>query len=291
MPASNTIAARPVPANNVATAVDSDAVPTSDVPVRKRPLIRTYGKRAAPRAEPEEPPVKKRRTESTEDAASSPTLASSPPKISNPEPLPKKGSILSFFKPVSSTSKNATRLSECALSTLTPPPSSPITPSGRKRGGPATKLNSERQARALKSEKQPLPRSGPEEQQEEDVDAESDDDETARHARTNGQDDRGVLRELSPDRLNGIPKPPDHGDKRGKKRLKRQSTKDMKQTTLSLAIDPKPGFTICRECDVLYNPLNESDRQEHKKRHAAYLRKKKAAESKKKAAAAANLLD
>jgi len=44
--------------------------------------------------------------------------------------------------------------------------------------------------------------------------------------------------------------------------------------TLSLAINPGPGFTVCKDCDVLYNPLNEKDRKEHKKQHAAHVRAK-----------------
>jgi len=59
-----------------------------------------------------------------------------------------------------------------------------------------------------------------------------------------------------------------------KTRLGKRSRKEMVQTTLSLSINPGPGFNICNECGVLYNPLNEKDRLEHKKQHAAYLRNK-----------------
>ncbi|KAM7186450.1 hypothetical protein V8F20_011385 [Naviculisporaceae sp. PSN 640] len=57
-----------------------------------------------------------------------------------------------------------------------------------------------------------------------------------------------------------------------KKKKKKQ--KELVQTTLSLAINPGPGFTICKDCGILYNHLNENDRKEHKRRHAAYVRGK-----------------
>lgn len=51
--------------------------------------------------------------------------------------------------------------------------------------------------------------------------------------------------------------------------------KEMTQTTLSLSVQKEPGFTICGVCDLLYNPLNEKDRKEHSKRHAAFSRSKR----------------
>ncbi|GAB1317494.1 hypothetical protein MFIFM68171_07704 [Madurella fahalii] len=65
----------------------------------------------------------------------------------------------------------------------------------------------------------------------------------------------------------------DQGLKVGKPPEKR-SARDMTQTTLSLSVQKDPGFTICTVCDILYNPLNEKDRREHKRRHAAYSRTK-----------------
>lgn len=55
---------------------------------------------------------------------------------------------------------------------------------------------------------------------------------------------------------------------------RKKKHKDLVQTTLSLAINPGPGFMICKECGILYNHLNENDRKEHKRRHAAYVRGK-----------------
>ncbi len=51
--------------------------------------------------------------------------------------------------------------------------------------------------------------------------------------------------------------------------------REMTQTTLSLSVQKEPGFTICGVCDLLYNPLNEKDRKEHNRRHAAFSRNKK----------------
>ncbi|KAK0625209.1 hypothetical protein B0T17DRAFT_617326 [Bombardia bombarda] len=59
-----------------------------------------------------------------------------------------------------------------------------------------------------------------------------------------------------------------------KKRLGKRFARDMVQTTLSLSTKRDPGFTICKDCGILYNPLNEKDRKEHKKQHAAHARTK-----------------
>ncbi|KAK0712981.1 hypothetical protein B0T26DRAFT_350079 [Lasiosphaeria miniovina] len=55
-------------------------------------------------------------------------------------------------------------------------------------------------------------------------------------------------------------------------RSRKRCAKDMVQTTLSLSVNPDPGFTVCKDCGILYNPLNEKDRKEHKTRHAAHAR-------------------
>jgi hypothetical protein len=57
-------------------------------------------------------------------------------------------------------------------------------------------------------------------------------------------------------------------------KLGKRQTKERVQMTLSLAINPGPGFTVCKDCGILYNPLNEKDRKEHKKQHAAHVRAK-----------------
>jgi hypothetical protein len=65
--------------------------------------------------------------------------------------------------------------------------------------------------------------------------------------------------------------------KRGKTRPGKRPPRDMTQTTLSLSIQKESCFTVCAVCDILYNPLNEKDRKEHNRRHAAYARKQKRA--------------
>lgn len=65
------------------------------------------------------------------------------------------------------------------------------------------------------------------------------------------------------------------GKPRIKERLDKRPAKDMTQTTLSLSVHKEPGFTMCSVCDILYNPLNEKDRREHNRRHAAFSRNKK----------------
>lgn len=65
------------------------------------------------------------------------------------------------------------------------------------------------------------------------------------------------------------------GRSRIKKRLDKRPAKDMTQTTLSLSVHKEPGFTMCSVCDILYNPLNEKDRRDHSRRHAAFSRNKK----------------
>lgn len=98
--------------------------------------------------------------------------------------------------------------------------------------------------------------------------------------RSNTSDDNPALHEIGASNLNqqqpdvyiSNTRQPDFTSG-GKKRARRPK-KDLVQTTLSLAINPGPGFTICKDCGILYNPLNENDRTEHKRRHAAHVRSK-----------------
>jgi hypothetical protein len=53
------------------------------------------------------------------------------------------------------------------------------------------------------------------------------------------------------------------------------STKAKVQTTLSLSVGNEPGFRICKDCNMLYNPLNEKDRKDHAREHAASSRRKR----------------
>jgi hypothetical protein len=55
---------------------------------------------------------------------------------------------------------------------------------------------------------------------------------------------------------------------------KRRAAKATVQTTLNLSMADEPGFIICKDCEILYNPLNEKDRKDHARRHAAVIRRK-----------------
>ncbi|KAK3937159.1 hypothetical protein QBC46DRAFT_393410 [Diplogelasinospora grovesii] len=56
------------------------------------------------------------------------------------------------------------------------------------------------------------------------------------------------------------------------KKKKRQK-KEMMQMTLNVSRTTDPGFTLCKDCGILYNHLNQKDRQEHSRRHAAWVRR------------------
>lgn len=83
-----------------------------------------------------------------------------------------------------------------------------------------------------------------------------------------------ALSEVAANRINQDTTPPITTTNGKKKKAGKHAAKEKVQTTLSLAMNPGPGFTICKECGVLYNHLNEKDRKEHKKQHAAHVRSK-----------------
>jgi hypothetical protein len=62
-------------------------------------------------------------------------------------------------------------------------------------------------------------------------------------------------------------------DDRTRKRKRRRE--ELTQTTLSLSLTEDAGFQICDVCHILYNPLNDKDRKEHSRRHAAFIRSAK----------------
>jgi hypothetical protein len=88
-----------------------------------------------------------------------------------------------------------------------------------------------------------------------------------------GAEPKPILADGTSDRWSGPSRLAGEGAGKGGKLGKRQ-TKERVQMTLSLAINPGPGFTVCKDCGILYNPLNEKDRKEHKKQHAAHVRAK-----------------
>lgn len=88
---------------------------------------------------------------------------------------------------------------------------------------------------------------------------------------------RTLVENLKPSSLNGIvPTDIDTAEEgfKVKHKGKRRVRKSTVQTTLALSMKDDAGFTICKDCDMLYNPLNEKDRKDHARGHAAALRKK-----------------
>ncbi|KAI0381271.1 hypothetical protein F5Y04DRAFT_79430 [Hypomontagnella monticulosa] len=241
---------------------------------RTRPL-RTYGKRTSS-TDIVEPVSKKRRVEAINtnvplegdaELMRSPSAPLPSPAPSLPQPA-KKGTIMSYFKVVSPapniTMHKSETPSESTILSSTPP-SSPPPPNlpRKKRRRLTTRVTS---------------RATSEDSKTEDV-MEGDDE--------NGQpdvvDDESILRkrrmealsDASPDTLNRLPTNPKRLDagKRGWGTVQGLKLATV-QTTLSLAIDEK-GFTECKECNMLYNPLHKQDAKFHARQHAAMLKAKK----------------
>ena len=268
------------PPDGVQPETTSSAQPNA----RKRPL-RTYGKRSAQSREPESaPPSKKQRLEDVRAENEGTTEPRRQPlQAPRPQPPPKRGSIMSYFKPVPPRSSSpATPSSAPAKTIITPPPSSPIPFSkARKRrrlttrptivvegcsalgSGLVTPTTEDDAGHEHAGYESPSP-------------DRNRDDAPLPPTDTDGQP--GVLADTPPHTLNSLGAPSTAVQKPGnqsqRKKAGKRSVKDLVQTTLSLSTNPGPGFTICNECGVLYNPLNEKDRKDHKRQHAAHVRRK-----------------
>ncbi|KAK3947333.1 hypothetical protein QBC32DRAFT_91216 [Pseudoneurospora amorphoporcata] len=231
---------------------------------RKKP-IRTYGRRsvaaAAAAAKQDSKPSTPRQLSPQNTPApelpppSSPTTV--PTSVECPKPT-KSGSILSYFKakpktpaPPSKATTPAPSATEELISTPPSPPPSSTAQRKRRRLTTRPTLDGEH-------------------------DGENQD--TKRRNHQNGDE--------TPEAGHGTPigtpsassqTEPDSKQSVGKKKraAKTPPTKEMVQTTLSLAIgEPKPQFIVCKECSMLYNHLNDKDRRDHKRVHAAYIRSK-----------------
>ncbi|KAB5542457.1 hypothetical protein GE09DRAFT_243070 [Coniochaeta sp. 2T2.1] len=261
---------------------------------RKRPLLRTYGRRAQPLPDSDsEPPRKKRgvghnkvlENRSTEEEAqkeNSPPSSPRLPKLPAPSPAPvavKKGSILAFFKPVpvaTSSSALPSRISsdatQDAVAPSSPPSSPPVMPrTVRKRRRLMTRIHlpsGRKDDDAVEEEE-----SEGNEQEETDVQATTEEGDKKNSLAKPAHP--SVSQELHSALLNSAgasdSQTPQDGLK-AKHEGKRRVPKATVQTTLN--ISDKPGFTICKDCDMLYNPLNEKDRKDHARRHAATMRRK-----------------
>ncbi|KAK3384981.1 hypothetical protein B0H63DRAFT_501146 [Podospora didyma] len=242
----------------------------------KRPL-RTYSRRAV--------------SDRNSDRNSQPTMSTGPklpdatlrgpsgtepplPKLhclATPE-RPKKASILSYFRPIVPVSSGPSTAASLEATETIPAPQSPSPPAPdrRKRRRLTTRpLISEGAGGQVDSNDQNPPNSKDEDDGENPTKRDHQslpdaNDQLGGASSNKEQQGRHDSTPHMPDQAGA----PHTGPKRPDKRI----TKEMVQTTLSLSIAPHAGFTVCKDCGILYNPLNEKDRMEHKKRHAAHVR-------------------
>ncbi|KAI0179821.1 hypothetical protein GGR52DRAFT_214630 [Hypoxylon sp. FL1284] len=229
-------------------------------------IIRTYSKRAAS-AETTEPSSKKRRIDNdTSKDVSSESLRKTSTRQPSPDLPPsrgaKKGAITNYFKIIpsvsSSTPPPSEPFSEPIESTDTPPSSQPMTYQQKKRRRLTTRI---------------APRSASEDPNTADSTAEESEKEGSNEAgsKSSPMGPKSALSDTASDTLNQAAptkrKRLDAG-KRGRE------SKPAVQTTLSLS-NQERGFTECKVCNMLYNPLHKQDAKYHAKRHATILKAKK----------------
>ncbi|KAH6970089.1 hypothetical protein DER45DRAFT_590453 [Fusarium avenaceum] len=232
---------------------------------RAKPL-RTYGKRSIRDDFPKESITKKRRVSSegaspeTSISKNTNTTAQPLPKIviaetkettestTNTDKLtanpPKKGSIMSFFKPLPSSSSTAASSPKSdEPQPETTPPSSPPQP---------TRIETRKKPRLLRFRGTSLPV----------LDDKNTEDDQTELAEARDSSSRSAIRESSLNRESST------GDvKPGKKAKAKPSTV---QTTLNLSA--QAAFSECKICNTVWNPLYPDDVKFHTKQHAAVLR-------------------
>ncbi|KAK4161910.1 hypothetical protein QBC43DRAFT_322996 [Cladorrhinum sp. PSN259] len=244
------------PSTSPAEAQVIDTTSSSPRP-RKRPL-RTYGRQSSlskKQTEPE-PITKRRKVRLDENAPATheteqqlPLLPAAPPSSSieiaqPPKPQGKRHSILTYFKPRPCVPTLPS--SDPVDRPPSPPPSSPPR---RTRRRLTTRLSL------------PVP-SDP---------------------NTSDVEEEGMSTIIVKDASEPLSEVPlnttyiNADDKKRKRTPKatKKERKELVQTVLSLSINKEPGFLICNECGILYNPLNGEDRKEHGRRHKAFLKEKK----------------
>ena len=222
------------------------------------------------------PPPKRQRVETLKEEATHAEPQPQLPQLPKQEP-PKRESILSYFKRLpSSSSVPAVPSSDPVEPALTPPPSSPVPISNaRKRRRLTTRPNiAEEVGLVVKSiHLVPKDKNTAEEQRLQSGLRGDQNDEPLSVSTTNHQ--RNPFSETTPSKLNTLEAvAPTKGSVGSQKKVGKRPAKDMVQTTLNISLNPDSGFTICKDCGTLYNPLNEKDRKEHKKQHAAHVRSK-----------------
>lgn len=238
---------------------------------RKRPL-RTYGRRVMnPRERDQESEQRDRMTQSCTpdlDRGASPTQFSTFSTPTNPRQS--RGSILAYFKPLSSSPEKT--LSDTAYSDRAASPTPPISPPSSSRTRKRRRLTTRPMLGDLGKHRDCSPLDSASAEQRGDLQI----DEDTIVVRTEEDDVLGsALSEVPPntlDRRGGLESSPKDEGETIKKSLRKRPARELTQTTLSLSLQKEPGFTICSVCDILYNPLNEKDRKEHNRRHAAFSR-------------------
>ncbi|RGP65925.1 vacuolar er assembly vma12 [Fusarium longipes] len=234
-------------------------------PVTSRPRtkpLRTYGKRSTRDDSPRETSLKRRRP-SPETTASKDTEkeAQSLPKIVSEETKNaaecttatsksvKKGSILSFFKPIPSSSTAASSPKSDEPEAGSSPPSSP----------PPPRIETRKKPRLLRFRGASLPS----------LDGENTEDDNQAEEGIEAKEEGGskpkrpALRENSSNRESSS----SSDMKAGKKGKSKASTV---QTTLNLS--SQAAFSECKVCNTVWNPLYPDDVKFHTKQHAAVLR-------------------
>ncbi|KAI0845924.1 hypothetical protein F5Y00DRAFT_159560 [Daldinia vernicosa] len=262
--------------------IDMDS-PTSEVrtesraarkPKRNR-VLRTYGKRTST-SEPPQPTPKRRCIEdinkaiiSNDEAIESTCDAGIPPSPILPPVQPiRKGTIMSYFNVVSSSSRalNSSEPSSEPVDPINTPPSSPPMPTLPRKN--RRRLTTRITSRATSEESnagETIKKDG-EKERTNDVDIGSSMLSTGSAA---------VLSEVSSEILNlPVTEQTNLPDiKKCERSTKKASKPATVQTTLSLSMEDK-GFIECNECNMLYNPLHKQDAKCHARRHAAMLKAK-----------------
>lgn len=273
--------------SNARNSIQSDENLRPQPAPRKRPL-RTYARRVQSLPDRDsEPPKKKRAFEdlsgnnNTLGKESCPPQSPQLPQLPAQTPAPssvKRGSILAFFRPIPASTSSSAPGSELSseatadeLVTSSPPSSPPALAPAKKRRRLRTRIELLGDVRSEAGQK--------EEPEEPEATAESSgaaqEDAVEQNIVSSGE--VPVLQELSCSLLNSGITPSGHtadGDFKVKHEAKRRGRKATVQTTLNLCMADDPGFTVCKDCDMLYNPLNEKDRKDHAKQHAAVMREK-----------------
>ena len=256
---------------------------------RRKPL-RTYGRQSAWSERADSEPAAKRRR------VAEPATPTSPPKDLPPQlppnPTAKRGTILSFFKPLTPAPSTETspscpsplRTTRSVEQITTPPSSPPIVTRSRERRRLTTRPDLYNETRSSSEAASPRPESDLSVPDGERVAA----DETSPFDEPPGTDTlpefnlgvlggegRSALSELLSKALGARAAAEDPGaGKKEKNQHKKRPKKELVQATLNLSTRPGPRFTLCKSCGLLYNHLNDKDRKTHARQHAAYTRSK-----------------